>query len=158
MPRARPFRTFAMSMPREDSLKICVPRCAKEARSEHKEVFLTRLHGAADAAMLRDPPPRIEAGRSELIVRRSTAGPRASTFEDILQRRGDVVQRRIIGFHQDEEQHWVADLECGHTQHVRHDPPWQIRPWVLSEKSRAGFIGVTLNCVKCDALPEGNAR
>ena len=68
------------------------------------------------------------------------------------------MQRRIIGFHQDEEQHWVADLECGHTQHVRHDPPWQNRPWVLSEKSRAGFIGVTLDCVKCDPLPEGNAR
>lgn len=65
-------------------------------------------------------------------------------FED------EAVQRRIIGFHQDEEQHWVADLECGHSQHVRHDPPWQNRPWVLTEESRARFIGVELTCVKCD--------
>lgn len=27
----------------------------------------------------------------------------------------------IIGFHQDEEGHWVAELACGHNQHVRHD-------------------------------------
>ena len=33
------------------------------------------------------------------------------------------MKRRIVGFHQDEEQHWVAELECRHNQHVRHDPP-----------------------------------
>ncbi|MET0349673.1 MAG: DUF3565 domain-containing protein, partial [Rhizobacter sp.] len=37
----------------------------------------------------------------------------------------------ITGFHQDDEQHWVAQLACGHNQHVRHDPPWQLRPWVI---------------------------
>lgn len=26
-----------------------------------------------------------------------------------------AIPRRIIGFHRDDEQHWVADLECGHT-------------------------------------------
>lgn len=60
------------------------------------------------------------------------------------------MQRRIIGFHQDEEQHWVADLECGHTQHVRHDPPWQVREWVITEKGRAAHIGSTLNCKDCN--------
>jgi hypothetical protein len=60
------------------------------------------------------------------------------------------MQRRIVGFHQDDEQHWVADLECGHTQHVRHDPPWQNRPWVLQEDTRRAYLGVTLNCVVCD--------
>src|SRR5262249_8363555 len=25
--------------------------------------------------------------------------------------------------------HWVAELECGHNPHVRHDPPWECRPW-----------------------------
>lgn len=34
-----------------------------------------------------------------------------------------AVARRIVGFHQDQKGHWVADLECGHAQHVRHDPP-----------------------------------
>ena len=46
------------------------------------------------------------------------------------------MQRRIAGFHQDEERHWVAGLECGHTQHVRHDPPWVNRPWVTSAEGR----------------------
>ena len=58
--------------------------------------------------------------------------------------------RAIRSFHQDEQGHWVADLDCGHTRHVRHDPPWQNRPWVNSEDGRAKFIGTTLNCVKCD--------
>jgi hypothetical protein len=33
------------------------------------------------------------------------------------------MERLIVGFHQDEEKHWVAQLECGHNQHVRHQPP-----------------------------------
>lgn len=61
-----------------------------------------------------------------------------------------MAQRRIIGFHQDEERHWVADLECGHTQHVRHDPPWQVRSWVLTPDGRARMLGVALECLKCE--------
>jgi hypothetical protein len=64
-----------------------------------------------------------------------------------------MTARRIVGFHQDEEHHWVADLECGHTQHVRHDPPWQVRPWVTTPEGRRGFLGATLNCVECDRDP-----
>ena len=59
------------------------------------------------------------------------------------------VPRRIVGFHVDEEGHWVADLECGHTQHVRHDPPWQNRPWVASETGRNAMLGAVLYCVHC---------
>ena len=70
---------------------------------------------------------------------------------------GVALARRIVGFHQDDESHWVADLECGHTQHVRHDPPWQVRPWVTSEAGRARFIGQTLLCVICGAALAGNA-
>ena len=62
-------------------------------------------------------------------------------------RRG--VPRRIVGFHQDEAGHWVAELECGHGQHVRHDPPWQVRPWVVSSEGRAKYIGIELSCVRC---------
>lgn len=61
-----------------------------------------------------------------------------------------MAERRIVGFHQDEERHWVADLECGHTQHVRHDPPWQVRPWVTSADGRARMLGVVLDCLKCE--------
>jgi hypothetical protein len=57
--------------------------------------------------------------------------------------------RAIIGFHRDEEDHWVADLECGHTRHVRHDPPWQNREWVLLLETRRQRIGTILECKKC---------
>ncbi|HJR63078.1 MAG TPA: DUF3565 domain-containing protein [Gemmatimonadaceae bacterium] len=61
------------------------------------------------------------------------------------------ISRRIVGFHQDDEQHWVADLECGHTQHVRHDPPWQQRPWVTTEAGRTQHLGMLLQCLHCAA-------
>ena len=57
--------------------------------------------------------------------------------------------RAIVGFRQDDESHWVAELECGHTQHVRHDPPLVERPWVLTAEGRAARVGQRLRCVKC---------
>ncbi|MHB8534783.1 MAG: DUF3565 domain-containing protein [Sulfuricaulis sp.] len=57
--------------------------------------------------------------------------------------------RIITGFHQDEHGDWVADLECGHTQHVRHNPPWTNRPWVVTPEGRARHLGRTLRCKKC---------
>lgn len=60
------------------------------------------------------------------------------------------MSRRITGFHQDDEGHWVAELECGHTQHVRHDPPWQVRPWVVEHETREARIGSSLPCRACD--------
>ena len=52
----------------------------------------------------------------------------------------------ICGFHKDEENHWVAELECKHFQHVRHKPPFINRPWVVSEAGRSSMIGSTLEC------------
>jgi len=65
---------------------------------------------------------------------------------------------KITGFHKDTEDHWVAELECGHFQHVRHNPPWNHRPWVLTPDERAGKLGHALNCKKCDqqAPPDQN--
>lgn len=68
------------------------------------------------------------------------------------------MQRAITGFHRDAENHWVADLECGHTRHVRHNPPWQNRPWVETEEGRARFLGTMLNCVACDQDQEFAVR
>jgi hypothetical protein len=59
-------------------------------------------------------------------------------------------ERRIVGYHQDQEQHWVAELECGHTQHLRHTPPWQVRPWVTTPEGRATHIGTLLACRLCE--------
>ena len=60
-----------------------------------------------------------------------------------------AIERAIIAFHKDEHDDWVADLECGHTQHVRHQPPWQERPWVITTEGRASHIGFRLACKKC---------
>ena len=59
------------------------------------------------------------------------------------------MDRRIIGYHQDDEGHWVAELECGHWQHVRHSPPWMNRPWVTTAEGRTAALGTALDCRKC---------
>lgn len=64
------------------------------------------------------------------------------------------MQRRIVGFHQDDEGHWVAELECGHDQHVRHDPPLVSRLWVLTEEGRRARLGMLLDCVLCGEQAE----
>jgi hypothetical protein len=56
---------------------------------------------------------------------------------------------RVSGFHQDERGHWVVELTCGHTQHLRHQPPWQARPWVLEAAEREQRISQTFACGWC---------
>ena len=63
------------------------------------------------------------------------------------------MNRRIAGFHQDEERFWVAELECGHNQHVRHKPPMVHRPWVNDENGRKERLGTFLSCKACDSEP-----
>jgi tellurite resistance-related uncharacterized protein len=65
--------------------------------------------------------------------------------------------RQICGFHRDDEDTWVAELACGHGQHVRHAPPWQQRAWVNSEEGRRAKLGAELDCLYCNmaSLPEG---
>jgi hypothetical protein len=60
------------------------------------------------------------------------------------------VQRAIVGFHQDDEGEWVAELACGHRQHVRHRPPFFPEPWVLEAKGREDRVGTPLDCLICD--------
>jgi Protein of unknown function (DUF3565) len=55
------------------------------------------------------------------------------------------MRRLIIGFHEDDEGHLVADLECGHSQHVRHEPPWQVRAQSRSKPPAAHAPVVTGN-------------
>ncbi len=60
------------------------------------------------------------------------------------------MRRPIAGYHQDEKGDWVAELSCGHGQHVRHKPPFTLRPWVQSADGRAAMLGTELDCVRCD--------
>jgi tellurite methyltransferase len=60
------------------------------------------------------------------------------------------VEQPIVGFHQDAQGDWVADLACGHGQHVRHRPPFTLRPWVVTEEGRRSKLGARLDCVVCD--------
>jgi len=67
------------------------------------------------------------------------------------------MRRLITGFHRDEEGDWVAELDCLHGQHVRHQPPFRVAPWVLDEDERRARVGAPLDCPLCDRaeLPDG---
>ena len=58
--------------------------------------------------------------------------------------------RRITGFHTDDAGAWVAELSCLHGQHIRHSPPFQNRPWVLTGAGREEHLGTDINCPLCD--------
>jgi tellurite methyltransferase len=67
------------------------------------------------------------------------------------------MRRPITGYHDDAKGDPIAELSCGHGQHVRHQPPLFSRPWVLSDEGRRSMLGTELDCVRCDRreLPEG---
>jgi hypothetical protein len=67
------------------------------------------------------------------------------------------MKRRITGYQKDDESHWRAELECGHYQHVRHNPPLVIRNWVLTKEGRDSRLGFELNCKRCDAEADDQA-
>lgn len=63
------------------------------------------------------------------------------------------MEKVIAGFHLDRFQEWNADLECGHTVEMRHNPPYQECKWIGTAKGRQEHIGDTRECVYCD-MPE----
>ena len=63
-----------------------------------------------------------------------------------------MVQCAIVGFDQDGAGDWVALMACGHRQHVRHQPPWRERPWVLTGEGRAEHLGASLECPDCNEV------
>lgn len=71
-----------------------------------------------------------------------------------------VPESRVIAFRQDDAGDWVAELACGHPQHVRHRPPLELRAWVLTEEGRRSRLGVALPCRACrmPRIPESAAE
>ncbi len=69
------------------------------------------------------------------------------------------MRRSIVGFRKDEEDHWVAVLDCGHPQHTRHRPPFEVREWTETQEGRDSKKGVLLDCLRCEDMewPEGFA-
>jgi hypothetical protein len=66
------------------------------------------------------------------------------------------MRRIITGFYEDIEGHFVAILDCGHEQHVRHRPPFSERPWVLTPEGRRSMIGEAIECRLCDAASDAD--
>ncbi len=65
---------------------------------------------------------------------------------------GNPMQRSISGFYPDPEHHWVAQLDCHHGQHLRHQPPFVSRPWTQTHAGREAMLGTMLDCLKCERL------
>lgn len=61
-----------------------------------------------------------------------------------------MAAQSILEFFQDEEQHWVARLKCGHTVHMRHRPPQESRPWVTTPSGRSQHVGTEVDCKFCN--------
>ncbi|MDQ3895788.1 MAG: DUF3565 domain-containing protein [Actinomycetota bacterium] len=67
------------------------------------------------------------------------------------------MERTIVAFSRDDAGDWVAHLSCLHGQHIRHNPPFRLAPWVLDAAQRAARVGAVLDCPLCDRaeLPDG---
>ncbi|MGH9303108.1 MAG: DUF3565 domain-containing protein [Acidimicrobiales bacterium] len=67
------------------------------------------------------------------------------------------MNRKIVGFSVDDAGDRIAMLDCLHHRHVRHRPPFEVRPWVLDDAERAQRIGTEIDCGLCERseLPEG---
>ena len=68
------------------------------------------------------------------------------------------MKQPIVDYDLDEENHWVAELPCGHFQHVRQEPPLENRIWVTPVEGRASMHGFEPNCLKCDESDCDEAR
>jgi len=67
------------------------------------------------------------------------------------------MERPIVGYRLDDEGDWIAELACGHSRHVRHNPPWEVREWVVTAAGREGRIGTLLDCRACNETPHVSA-
>lgn len=60
------------------------------------------------------------------------------------------MKRKILRFYKDEKGDWIVDLECGHSRHMRHDPPWSNMDWIHSSEARWDRMQKPIDCRDCD--------
>ncbi|MFJ4141254.1 DUF3565 domain-containing protein [Pseudomonas sp. NPDC089734] len=83
------------------------------------------------------------------IEERASLTKQSPESERNSDRRTELENSTVIDFRQDEDGHWIAVLSCGHTQHLRHQPPWQSRAWVLDPEQRKRKTGQGFHCGWC---------
>ncbi|MFZ3155271.1 DUF3565 domain-containing protein [Pseudomonas sp.] len=93
----------------------------------------------------------ISMGRDLLLGNKERASLPKGTRESEPHTDGrpSVALVRVLDFRQDEHGDWLAVLSCGHTQHLRHQPPWQNRAWVLDAQQRQAHVGEPFLCGWC---------
>ncbi|QMV64506.1 DUF3565 domain-containing protein [Pseudomonas berkeleyensis] len=80
---------------------------------------------------------------------RSSLTKAARECDPTPDKRPATATAHLLDFRQDEHGDWVAVLSCGHTQHVRHRPPWQNRDWILDPAQRQARLGCPFPCGWC---------
>src|SRR5580704_10200735 len=84
-------------------------------------------------------------------IRHTAKKERRIEVGDILNSPTEGTPRKIVDYYLDECCDWIAKLECGHQQHVRHNPPWTHRHWVTTPQGRFDHLGFELRCLVCPA-------
>ena len=124
-PGGRPGRPRAPRRARSPSSTSC-----RRARSSSKKSAMpsasSRCDGPPSTAIL-DDDDRGRSGRQPIAV-----------------------ERAIVGFERDEAGDWVALLDCGHRQHVRHRRPGMSVPGSSPSRGGRGGSGSPLECRACD--------
>lgn len=128
--------------------------CAEEIRRQHKELR------ALSAALTADTLDSVGDAFGRALVAHVRYEERqwfpaleaaldAGTLAALERRLRVEPLALITGYHRDEDQQWVAELDCGHAQHVRHQPPWKLAEWVTRAAGRADRLGQPLPCPLC---------
>ena len=82
-------------------------------------------------------------------VQGRTNGGLADLVMKAMQAKLVGIPRKIADFHLDEDGEWIAELECGHQQQIRHSPPWTINPWITTPQGRLEHLDRDWPCSDC---------
>ena len=131
-------------------VKVVLSGATHKARGAlHARHALVRLEALGMRCGLRRPILALALGVHMLPHRRGCAQFSAPREAEGTTNGENMPLRAITQLRQDDLGDWIAELSCGHSQHVRHDPPWQVRAWTQTAEGRASRIGTPLDCPIC---------